>query len=227
MLHNEGQHDRTAGREFLRRISPFVMGGDLSLAADAIGRCWCCGQLCAFLRNPDSAVRCAAAMALALVGDKQSIEPLATALHDSEVRVNELADHALWSIWFRGGNSRSCCHLKCGTHHLKHGNLDTAIEKFSLAIEADPDFSEAYNQRAIGHYLAERYIESIADCKRALARMPPHFGAMAGMGHCHAHLGNLPEAQNCYMQALKINPRMEGVAAALTRIQQIMEKPAA
>ncbi len=166
-------------------------------------------------------------MALTLMGDKTAIAPLVTALHDVNPRVNELADQALWAIWFRCGNPRGCAYLKCGTHHLKHGNMATAIEKFTLAVAADPDFAEAYNQRAIAYYLSEQYAEALIDCRYTLAKMPPHFGAMAGMGHCYAQLGNLSEAQHCYHQALAINPCMEGLALSLAKIQEIIGKPAA
>ncbi len=223
----EGQHDRDEAVEFLHSLQPFLSTGDLSRAADDIARYAHGGQLYTFLSHVDVQVRRAAAMALTLLGDKQAVEPLVAALHDSDVLVSQCAEDALWAIWFRAGNNRSCCHLKCGAHHLKHGNLDTAMEKFSLAIETDPEFAEAYNQRAIAYYLAERYTDSINDCRRALERMPRHFGAMAGMGHCHAQLGNLSEARQCYHQALAINPRMEGIAASLEQIRTLLEKPAA
>lgn len=222
----EGQHDRDDAREFLHIVRPFALTGDLSRVADYIARYRRGGKLFAFLTHIDVEVRRAAAMALAL-GDKKAIEPLVAALHDSDVLVCQRAEDALWAIWFRAGNNRSCCLLKCGARHLKHGNLDTAIEKFSLAIETDPEFAEAYNQRAIAYYLAERYHDSIHDCRRALERMPRHFGALAGMGHCHAQLGNLSDAQQCYHQALVINPRMEGIAASLEQIHTLLEKPAA
>ena len=226
MMPSEQQPGRDDAQEFLNVLEPFVRTGDLNRAAECIGRSWCSGKLCAFLKHSKLEVRRAAAMALTLLGDKKAIDPLVAALQDADPRVHELAEDALWAIWFRAGNNRACCYLKCGTHHLKHGNLDTATEKFNLAIQADPEFAEAYNQRAIACYLAERYVDSIADCRRVLAIMPQHFGAMAGMGHSHAHLGNLFDAQRCYQQALEINPHMDGIAASLAEIRSLLEKPA-
>ncbi len=223
MLQGQEQFDRDDVQKFLRTVTPYVAAGDFDRAKESISRCWCVEKLCRFLKHSDSKVRVTTAMALILLGDKNAVAPLAAALHDADPQVNQAADQALWAIWFRSGRNRSTCHLKCGTHHLKHGNLDTATEKFTLAIEADPEFAEAYNQRAIAHYLAERYAQSIADCRQALKLMPPHFGAMAGMGHCHANLGNYAEAQQCYRQALEINPRMEGIAASLRQIKEIMD----
>ncbi|MGC9258649.1 MAG: tetratricopeptide repeat protein [Phycisphaerae bacterium] len=225
MFESEGKRECDRAQEFRKIVEPLVRTGDLNQAAEYIGHCWCVGVICDFLRHSDTKVRSVAAMALALMGDKTAIAPLVVALHDVDPRVNELADQALWAIWFRCGNKCGCGYLKCGTHHLKHGNMATAIEKFTLAIAADPDFAEAYNQRAIAHYLSEQYAEALVDCRDALAKMPPHFGAMAGMGHCHAQLGNLCAAQQCYRQALAINPCMEGIAVALAQIQKIINKP--
>ena len=223
----EQQPKRDEAQEFLNILEPFVRAGDLNRAAECIGRSWCGGKLCAFLTHGRPEVRRAAAMGLTLLGNTKAIDPLVAALHDTDSRVYELAEDALWAIWFRAGNARACCYLKCGAHHLKHGNLDTATEKFNLAIQADPGFAEAYNQRAIAGYLAERYTDSIDDCRRTLAIIPRHFGAMAGMGHCHAHLGNFSEARQCYCEALAINPHMEGIAASLEQIRALLEKPAA
>jgi len=54
--------------------------------------------------------------------------------------------------------------------------------------------NEEQLQRAIVHYLSERFDESVEDCHRTVSRMPAHFGAWAGMGHCYAHLGKHVEA---------------------------------
>ncbi len=224
---SEQQLNPDEGQEYLNILEPLLQAGDLNRTAECIKQFWCGGKLCAFLTHDEPEVRRAAAMGLTLVGNTRAIDPLVTALHDTDLRVSELAQDALWAIWFRAGNARACGHLKCGAHHLKHGNLDAAMEKFNLAIQVDPGFAEAYNQRAIAEYLAERYTDSMEDCRRTLAIIPRHFGAMAGMGHCHANLGNFPDARQCYCQALEINPLMDGIAAALEKIQALLEKPAA
>ena len=221
------QRNPDEGQEYLDILEPLLQAGDLNRTAECVKRFWCGGKLCAFLTHSEPEVRRAAAMGLTLVGNTRAIDPLVTALHDTDLRVYELAQDALWAIWFRAGDARAYGHLKCGAHHLNHGNLDTAVEKFNLAIQVDPGFAEAYNQRAIAGYLAERYAVSIEDCRRTLAIIPQHFGAMAGMGHCHAQVGNFSDARQCYCQALELNPRMEGIAASLEQIQALLEKPAA
>ena len=207
---------------FMRELQHLLGGAKLQGAVDILLSSWPQEKLVALLEDKDAAVRRLTALSLSLVGDLGAVKPLAAALHDADATVNEAAEHALWGIWFRSGKGRSLNHLKCGLDHLKHNNFETAIEKFSLAIEADPGFSEAFNQRAIAYYLEERYDESIRDCRRVLSLMPQHFGAMAGMGHCYAHIGNMTDAARCYEKSLAVNPRQECIAQSLEKIQRYL-----
>ncbi len=152
------------------------------------------------------------------------MQPLAVTLHDGDAMVSQVAEHALWSIWFRLGKPRAVCLVKAGNTHMHHGNYVCAIEKFTQALQEDQQFAEAYNQRAIAYYLSERFADSIADCKSALARMPQHFGAMSGMGHCHAHLSQWRPARHCYRLALAIHPRQEGIQVSLQQIEQLLSE---
>lgn len=213
--------------ELLTRLAPALAGGRLTEAFQIIQENWTVPQLITLLdrqANPGlpSDVRKLAAAALGLVGDRRAVTPLAVALHDADPMITQMAEHALWSVWFRLGKSTAVCLLKHGSCHLNHGNFDHAAEKFSEAVTADPTFAEAYNQRAIAYYLAERYPEALQDCQAALALMPQHFGAMSGMGHSHAHLKHWAEARHCYRLALAIHPSLEGIQTALRQIEEIL-----
>ena len=50
--------------------------------------------------------------------------------------------------------------------------------------------------------------------------LPIHFGALAGLGHCHAQMGSLARAAESYRRALTVNPRMEGIAQVLRRLEE-------
>lgn len=134
--------------------------------------------------------------------------------------VNQMAEHAMWAIWFRCG-SEDANHQVCrGTLALGRREFDHAVNHFNRAIQMCPSFAEAYNQRAIAHYLIEDYLKSLDDCRRTIELMPSHFGAWSGMGHCHAHLGNLEESLECYERALEINPHQDGVRKAVNEIRE-------
>jgi hypothetical protein len=42
------------------------------------------------------------------------------------------------------------------------------------------------------------------------------------MGHCHAHLGNLSQAVECYERALSINPHMSQIREAVVELRSRM-----
>ena len=181
---------------------------------------WSLTQIKEFLKCDNLDARKVAALSLALVGGKCCLGPLAELLRDPDPIVNEMAEHSLWSIWFRSGKVAEANHELCrGTKALNRREFDEAIAHFSRAIDSDPSFAEAYNQRAIGYYLKERYDDSIADCLQTVERMPCHFGAWSGMGHCHAHCGRIAQAIESYEEALKINPHLNAVRQVITELR--------
>src|SRR5262249_51852387 len=154
---------------------------------------WTAQQIIALMSCPDCDARKVAALSLALVGCQKCLPPLAEQLRDPDAMVNQMAEHAIWSIWFRGGSEESNHQLCRGAKAIDRGDYPHAIHHFNKALEITPEFPEAYNQRALAEFLLEQYDQSLADCRRAVEMMPIHFGAWAGMGHCYAHLEKLPE----------------------------------
>ena len=216
--------DAVNAEEFISSLQPSLGKGNLEEALRYVRQRWTAPQIISLLKDPSADVRKVAALALSLVGERQAIAPLALTLHDSDAMVSQVAEHALWSVWFRAGLPRAVEFVKLGNHHLHHGNYVCALENFSQAVQEDADFAEAYNQRAITYYLTERLDESIADCKSALACVPQHFGAMAGMGHCYAHQGQWRQARQCYRLSLAIHPRLEGIQTSLEQIDQLLRE---
>jgi tetratricopeptide (TPR) repeat protein len=155
-----------------------------------------------------------------LVGGPCCIPALVEQLKDGDACANQMAEHALWSIWFRSGSQQANQLLKEGSARVERKEFSEAEALFTQAIDADPQFAEAYNQRAIVRYLTERYPESIEDYRRTVERMPSHFDAWAGLGHCYAHLGQIIEAIQAYKKALEINPRLECVAEMITELRR-------
>jgi tetratricopeptide (TPR) repeat protein len=181
---------------------------------------WTKEQIISLLSSPHDDARKVAALALSLVGCKACVRDLSERLKDPDPMVNQMAEHALWSIWFRSGESPEANHQLCrGTQAINRREFEHAVRHFDRAIELDPSFAEAYNQRAIARYLQEQYERSIEDCQAAVERMPCHFGAWAGLGHCYAHQGQLDEAVESYRRALDINPHMDEIRQFLESLR--------
>jgi len=207
--------------QFVELVEPLLARKDLPGLMELLKTRWDPEAIRDLLRSPHTDARKVALLALALVGPQCCTEELSFHLKDPDKVINELAEHALWAIWFRSGKTMEANQLVCrGAEAMDRRDLKRAIELFSRAIQSDPDFAEAYNQRAIAYYLSEDFLRSVADCKRTTKRMPCHFGAWAGMGHCHAHLDEVSAAIECYEKALQINPHLECVRESVLELRR-------
>jgi tetratricopeptide (TPR) repeat protein len=164
---------------FVSVVRPLLESNDPQGLVDAIHTRWNTGQVARLLTSPDRDARKVALVCLAMVGDRCCIEAVQTQLADPDATINEMAEHALWSIWCRLGSAQS-------------------------------------NAR----FLKEQFEESIADCRKAVRLMPGHFGALAGMGHCFLHLGQLDHALRAYERAIAINPQLHCVGQTVTEIRR-------
>lgn len=191
------------------------------------------GRVSAYFREPalarlltddDVTTRRAAALALRLTGTIRSNRPLARALRDDDPVVRIMAQQAMWTAWRRAGTKAQNKKLAEITGLVGGAEPDKAAELATDLISEAPEFAEAYNQRAIAHFIAERYRESIEDCKRVLERNPYHFGAASGMGKCHEKLNEPVEALGAYRRALEINPHLEGARATVRRLQRQLDR---
>ncbi len=206
--------------KFVREVQPVLEQKDLGALLEFLKQRWTGEQIISLLKSQCCDARKVAALCLALVGCQRCLDELARLLKDPDPMVNQMAEHAMWSIWFRGGTAEANHQLSRGALAVNRGDFDHAIKHFNKTIDLCPEFAEAYNQKALAEFLLERYEDSIRDSRLAANLMPYHFGAWTGMGHCHAHLGRLDEAVCCYEKALAINPHMKEIRSAVTELRQ-------
>lgn len=210
-----------AGRSanLIEDVTPFARGrDDIGLLA-LLRRDWSVGELAGLLHGDGIETAVTAARCLGLIGGPGVTMPLARALYHDDARVVAAAEDALWRTWFDAGGAYGRRRLSRAADEMDAGRHRAATVILDDVIAHKPDFAEAFNQRAIARYLQDDFVGSIADCKRATALNRCHFGAMAGMGHGHAHLGQYGEAVECYQMALRIHPRMAGVRQSIRKIQ--------
>ncbi|MEM9420524.1 MAG: tetratricopeptide repeat protein [Planctomycetota bacterium] len=215
---------RVNANEFLHTVTPALNSGDVEALREVVSHHWTAKDLCCLLGHQDPDVRRTAVVTLGVTGDVSIVGCLTRCLHDDDEQVHQFAEDALWSVWFRGGKCAAADQFRAGVTALTDDDYAGAIEAFREAVEEDPAFAEAYNQLAIAHYLSSEWEASVSACRQVLALMPTHFGAMAGLGHCYAHLGQLRQAIDCYRRALAINPRMSPIADAKARLEEQLTK---
>jgi tetratricopeptide (TPR) repeat protein len=205
--------------EFVSAVKPLLEARDLDgLLALLKGR-WTSTQIISLLNSNQCDARKVAALALSLVGCQKCLPELTKKLKDPDPIVNEMAEHAVWSIWFRQGSPPANCEVHRGVQAMERRELDKAIEHFTRAIDLSPEFAEAWNQRSTARYLKEQYELALDDAQRAVEIDPDHFGAWSGIGHCYAHLGRFREAIGAYQRALEINPNLGCLAEAIDEMK--------
>lgn len=180
---------------------------------------WECSQILPLLTSEADDVRKVALLTLAWVGGVDCIPSLLRQLRSDDEVTHSMAEHALWSVFLRGGKPEANQLLCKGAKAMDAEKFDEAIAFFTRAVEVDPAFAEAYNQRAVAFYLKEEFRRSIDDCDEAIERIPCHFGAWAGKGHALLQLGLLMDAADCYRKALELHPHMAGVKETLEEIE--------
>lgn len=135
-----------------------------------------------------------------------SITELLENLKHPDEKVRHRATAELWRIWFYQKGAFGFELLQRSQALLEVGNTDEAKELLTELVRDMPDFTEAWNRRAVLHYILKQYRKAIADCNQVLELVPYHFGALHGLGLCHAALGNYREAIQAFRKALEVQP---------------------
>ena len=71
-----------------------------------------------------------------------------------------------------------------GIAYIKKGMLEQAIVSFSEAIEADPDYANAYCNRGAVYYYKDEYEKAIVDYNVAVKLDPRHVITYNNRGVC-------------------------------------------
>jgi len=164
-------------------------------------------------------VRRGAVFALGLLGSPAVNEAIAGRLHDEDEDVAVQAAEALWMLWFRGDNPGQNDELY---RVLRERDRHKALAALDALIARAPRFAEAYNQRAILYFRLGQYDRSAADCQSVLRLNPHHFGAQSGLGQCYLRMRRNRAALRAFQVALRINPRLDGVAQAVKALENTL-----
>ncbi len=212
---------------FLELTRPPLCARDLQGLSSLVRHNWRIDQLLELLSGEDDDARKVAALSLSLVGGSQCVRPLTRLLRQEDAMAAEIAEHALWCIWFRASTSLANQELARGTEAMNRGQYDHALAHLDDALQLDETFAEAWHQRGILHYLTEDFARCAQDCRKAIALMENHFGAWQQLGHAQVQLDQLPLALSSYRRALAIHPHLDAVRRAVAALETCAEQSAA
>jgi tetratricopeptide (TPR) repeat protein len=93
-----------------------------------------------------------------------------------------------------------------GLGFLSRDEWTKAVPYFEKAIEADPDYGEAWYQAAYCYGMAGRHTESLRASRQALRLKPDWAEAYINIGASQYALGQYKDAADAYRQAGKLDP---------------------
>ena len=138
--------------------------------------------------------------------DKSSIKQLLEDLKNPDETVRKQATQELWRIWFQQKGAYGLELIERSQVLLDAGEITQAEAVLTELINDQPDFAEAWNRRAFLYYTLRQYKKSLDDCQMVINLNPVHFGALHGLGLCHAALGEYRAAIQAFRRALEIQP---------------------
>lgn len=89
----------------------------------------------------------------------------------------------------------------------RYADPEQAVSNWTQVIQAQPNSAEAYNNRGVGHYNADRYFEAISDYDQAIRLKSNYAVAFNNRGNARYAMGNYQEALADYAASLRLNPR--------------------
>ena len=143
-------------------------------------------------------------------------ERLAAAKSDEEAKG---VANLIQRRWARSGSSTADLLMTRAQTAMKDKRLEIAIELLDRVISLEPDWAEAWNQRANALFLAGDPIRSMLDIGETLKREPRHYGAMMGLGTILRQQGDDKRAMVAYRRALEIYPQLDAVKSAVDSLK--------
>ena len=97
-------------------------------------------------------------------------------------------------------------------------DLDMAREFLDRAIAVEPEFSEAWFQRALIFLNEGKFDQALYDLNEALTFEPRHFNAWLTLGALFEQLGESKQALKAYQEVLKIHPHHSTAQSQVRRL---------
>lgn len=153
-------------------------------------------------------------------GPAATLERLFQRLHDATTQEEaEGVARLIQRRWARSGSDTADLLMTRAQQALQDKQVEIAIELLDRVIGLQPDWAEAWNQRANALYLAGDSIRSMVDIGETLKREPRHYGAMMGLGMILRQQGEDRAAMIAFRKALEIYPQFDAVKKAVDALK--------
>ncbi len=97
-----------------------------------------------------------------------------------------------------------------GLHEMESDATSDAIDDFSAAIDLQPDFAEAFTQRARGRFAEGDYTGAVEDIGASLSADPRQFDALDALSHFAESRNDWKGAYEAWRKLMEIDPKTPG-----------------
>ena len=112
----------------------------------------------------------------------------------------------IWALWFRAPNAEAAAQMQEALDHRNAHDYAGSAKILDELVESEPDWAEAWNQRATMRYVLRDFEGSLADISHVLDIEPKHFGALSGQALILMHQGKMAAGQLVLRKAVEIYP---------------------
>ncbi len=109
-------------------------------------------------------------------------------------------------VWLQSDSDTARLLMQRATVSMQAQQYKLALSLFDKLVVVEPDWAEAWNQRASTRFLAGDTDGAMADINKVMKLEPRHFGALAGMGMILQGAGLDKSALEIFNKALGIYP---------------------
>lgn len=133
----------------------------------------------------------------------------------TEAEARSIEDE-IWRHWFLAPDAKAAELMGQAMERRRNYDFAGAVEVLDELVAANPDWAEAWNQRATIRFMQGDLPGSLADVEETLQREPRHFGALAGMALILTQQGRIEQAQAILRKAVDIDPFLREKALLVT-----------
>jgi tetratricopeptide (TPR) repeat protein len=139
--------------------------------------------------------------------DRAALDQLFTELSTApDARAANAITQRIWMIWTAPSDAERAGRMREVMAARAAGDIVHAIQLATELIGDDPDYAEAWNQRATFRYMLGDLDGAIADCEEVLKREPRHFGALSGRSLIYLQQGKRDLALRDMRAATALHP---------------------
>ena len=180
--------------------------------------------LATLLRRGDVELRRAAAMALGLLGNSRSIDPLGRALSDVDRGVRLVADDSFRGLLLRDAAPTHHQQLLKVMHLTDGGEFAAALAPAMILVEQARMYAEAHFQLASCWHGLEDYPKASQAYVACLWRCRFHYTAWQGLARCQIMCGEYLAASKSLERCIDIGPDLESARVQLRMLRRRMRR---